>query len=100
MNPLALSNAVRAMQFSMVMVRCGGMEEAAAAPYMAAMSNDTQHPYSLEISACDRPAGHFTWAIRKNGKLFQRADRLQTTEEAAERSGLAALEKLLSGRDR
>ena len=67
---------------------------------MRPMSNDNQHPYALEIAACDRPAGHFTWAIRKNGKLFQRADRLQTTEEAAERNGLAALEKLLSGRER
>jgi len=64
------------------------------------MSTDHQQPYTLEIAACERPAGHFTWAIRKNGKLFQRADRVQTTEEAAERNGLAALEKLLSGQDR
>ena len=64
------------------------------------MSNNSANPYTLEIAACDRPAGHFTWAIRRNGKLFQRADRLQTTEEAAERSGLAAIEKLLNGHER
>lgn len=69
-------------------------------PYIPLMANNSANPYTLEIEACERPAGHFTWAIRRNGKLFQRADRVQTTEEAAERSGLAALEKLLSGRER
>jgi len=68
--------------------------------YIPLMANNSANPYTLEIEACERPAGHFTWAIRRNGKLFQRADRVQTTEEAAERSGLAALEKLLSGRER
>ncbi len=74
--------------------------ERGPASYMDHMSNNSANPYTLEISACDRPAGHFTWAIRRNGKLFQRADRLQTTEEAAERSGLAAIEKLLNGHER
>lgn len=80
---------------------CGtAVAETGASPYIGAMSNNSANPYTLEINACERPAGHFTWAIRKHGKLYQRADRLQTSEEAAERSGLAAIEKLLNGHDR
>ncbi|GLS43845.1 hypothetical protein GCM10007884_18300 [Methylobacterium brachythecii] len=80
---------------------CGSaVAEAGSAPYILTMSNNSANPYTLEIAACERPAGHFTWAIRRHGKLFQRADRLQTTEEAAERSGLAAIEKLLNGHER
>ena len=58
------------------------------------MSNNSANPYTLEIAACERPAGHFTWALRRHGTPFQPAARLPTTEETAERGPPAAIQKL------
>ena len=57
------------------------------------MANNSANPYTLEIEACERPAGHFTWAIRRNGKLIERSDRPHPTEAKAEASALAAVER-------
>jgi hypothetical protein len=56
------------------------------------MSNDT-YPYTLDIIPSAKPAGHFDWAIRKHGKLVQRSDRAQPTEDAARKRGLAEIER-------
>jgi hypothetical protein len=56
------------------------------------MTND-MYPYTLDIIPCDKPAGYFNWAIRKNGKLVQRSDRAQPTEDAARKRGLAEIER-------
>ena len=43
---------------------------------MPGMSDDTgTYPYTLEVLSCEKPAGHFQWAIRKHGKLVERSDR-------------------------
>lgn len=61
---------------------------------------DTQtsiHPYSLEIQPPKIAGGSYHWSIRKNGKLVQRSDRNHPTEAKARETGLAEIEKLLSG---
>jgi hypothetical protein len=59
--------------------------------------NDNIHPYTLEVSAAPKPAGHFHWAIRKNGKLLQRSDRPQASESDARKRGMAEIEKIFRG---
>jgi hypothetical protein len=59
--------------------------------------NDNTHPYTLEVSPAEKPAGHFHWAIRKNGKLLQRSDRPQTSESDARKRGMAEIEKMFRG---
>lgn len=51
------------------------------------------YPYTLEIQPSERSPGAFEWTIRRNGKLIQRSDRLQRSEEAARRDGEKALER-------
>lgn len=51
------------------------------------------HPYTLDIQASSRSPGAFEWTIRRHGKLIQRSDRLQRSEEAARRDGEKALER-------
>jgi hypothetical protein len=53
--------------------------------------------YSLEVTPCAKPAGHFQWAIRERGKLLQRSDRPQPTEDKARSKGQAELERLYFG---
>ena len=65
--------------------------------HSAVMNNESTHPYSLEVSPCAKPTGHFQWAIRKHGKLLQRSDRPQPTEDKARANGQAELERLFSG---
>jgi len=72
----------------------------ADACHIAVMSTERTYPYSLEISPCERPAGHFQWVIRKHGKLIQRSDRLHPSEGQARKNGQSELERLfLSSRD-
>ena len=60
------------------------------------MSHDNAtSPYTLTILPCDKPAGHFQWAIRKHGKLVERSDRAHPSEHSARESGQAALERQL-----
>ena len=51
------------------------------------------YPYTLEVSPSERTPGAFEWTIRRHGKLIQRSDRLQRSEEAARRDGEKALER-------
>src|SRR3712207_6509309 len=60
------------------------------------MSHDNStSPYTLEVRLCEKPAGHFQWAIRKHGKLVERSDRAHSSERSAQESGQAALERQL-----
>jgi hypothetical protein len=61
---------------------------------MPGMSDDdATYPYTLTISPCEKPAGHFQWAIRKHGKLIERSDRAHPSERSAQERGHAALER-------
>ncbi|KAB1077769.1 hypothetical protein [Methylobacterium soli] len=55
------------------------------------------YPYSLEILPPKADGASYQWAIRKNGKLAQRSDRSLHSEAKARESGMAQIEKLLSG---
>ncbi|WP_336488309.1 hypothetical protein [Methylobacterium nigriterrae] len=55
------------------------------------------HPYSLEILPPKADGASYQWAIRKNGKMVQRSDRDLHSKTKARESGLAQIEKLLSG---
>jgi hypothetical protein len=57
------------------------------------MNADSMHPYSLDVKASDRTPGVFEWSIRRNGKLLQRSDRVQRSEEAARKDGEKAIER-------
>jgi len=63
------------------------------------MDENPTHPYTLDVSKL--PDGRFLWAIRERGKLLQRSDRPQPSEQAAREIGLKAIEGLMadSGRD-
>lgn len=61
------------------------------------MMNDNQtHPYTLEVKASERKPGTFEWTIRRHGKLIQRSDRPQRSEEDARKDGEKALERQFS----
>jgi hypothetical protein len=60
------------------------------------MSKDT-NAYTVDVLPAHRP-GHYQWAIRRQGKLVQRADRFHTSEEAARRHGLEEIERKIHGR--
>jgi hypothetical protein len=55
------------------------------------------HPYTLEILSPKAEGASYQWAIRRSGKLVQRSDRSLTSETKARESGMAQIEKLLSG---
>jgi hypothetical protein len=59
------------------------------------MNHSATHPYSLEVQPCDKPAGHFVWTIRENGKLLERAMRAVPTREEAESTGMKAVDRML-----
>jgi hypothetical protein len=63
------------------------------------MSNKETHPYTLEVMPSKTKPGQFEWAIRHNGKLLQRSDRLLGSEKAARKSGMAEIERKLQGGD-
>lgn len=58
------------------------------------------HPYTLEILPPKEEGGAYSWMIRKHGKLVQRSDRSYPNQAKAQATGLATVEKLLSGSDR
>jgi hypothetical protein len=65
------------------------------------MINDSIFPYSLEVTPCDKRAGHFQWAIRERGRLLQRSDRPHLSESKALENGHEQIQRLLHGaRDR
>ncbi|ACA16038.1 conserved hypothetical protein [Methylobacterium sp. 4-46] len=57
------------------------------------MTNNSLHPFAIEVSPLTTPKGHFGWAIRKHGKLLERSDRPHETEAKAHARALAALER-------
>jgi hypothetical protein len=61
------------------------------------MSTEPTYPYSLEVSPCEKPRGHFQWAIRERGRLVQRSDRTHPSENQAREKGQAELERLIFG---
>jgi hypothetical protein len=61
------------------------------------MNNPATYPYSLEVQPCDKPAGHFLWTIREDGRLLERAMRAVPTREEAENTGMKAVERMLQG---
>lgn len=65
---------------------------------MAPMADltDVPHPYSIEVAALEKPAGYFGWALRRSGKLIERSDRPQATEQKAYANALTALERNLA----
>lgn len=73
----------------------------ARACHKFSMNTEPMYPYSLEVFPCEKPAGHFQWAIRERGRLIQRSDRLHPSEPQAREKGQAELERLFfGGRDR
>jgi hypothetical protein len=61
------------------------------------MNDNPHHPYTLEVSACERPAGHWAWAIRRQGRLLERSDRPHHSESSARKKGEEALERQIRG---
>jgi hypothetical protein len=57
------------------------------------MSTGSTHPYTLDVKASDCTAGLFEWSIRRHGKLVQRSDRFQRSEEGARKDGEKAIER-------
>lgn len=45
------------------------------------------HPYSVEVVPCDRNAAMFTWLLKRDGRLVQRAHRSHRTRDAALQEG-------------
>ncbi len=60
---------------------------------MAGMTDESIHPYSIEVAPLTKPGGQYQWAIRKRGKLVERSDRPHVTEAKAHASALAAVER-------
>lgn len=60
------------------------------------MNDNLTHPFSLEVKGSDRKPGMFEWTIRRDGKLIQRSDRLQRSEDDARKDGFKAIERQLS----
>ena len=62
------------------------------------MSNENPtHPYTLEITPSPKGDGSLGWAIRKNGKLLERSDRVFRSEHDALKNGREARERQLKG---
>lgn len=54
-------------------------------------------PYTLEITPSLKGDGSFGWAIRLNGKMFERSDRSFRSEQEARKNGQEALERASKG---
>jgi hypothetical protein len=61
------------------------------------MSMNQTHPYTLELSLSPKGDGSVGWAIRKNGKMLERSDRMYRTQQDALKNGQEAVERALSG---
>ncbi len=60
-------------------------------------SENPTHPYTLEITPSPKGDGSVGWAIRKNGKMLERSDRMYRSEQDALKSGQDALERQFKG---
>jgi hypothetical protein len=54
---------------------------------------DVPYPYTVQVLPSAKPAGHFDWMIRKHGKLVERSDRPQTSQEAARKRAISAIDR-------
>jgi hypothetical protein len=63
------------------------------------MSEDSAPRYTLEVQPSKRTDGVFEWAIRDRGKLIQRSDRVERSEQAARKRGEEVLEMIVHGRE-
>ncbi|WP_156376149.1 hypothetical protein [Methylobacterium sp. Leaf117] len=63
---------------------------------MSETRQDT-HPYALHVTPDSKAPGSWNWTIRHEGRVLQRSDRRQPTEEKARREGLETIEKLQHG---
>jgi hypothetical protein len=61
------------------------------------MTQTHSHPYTLELAPSSKGDGSVGWAIRKNGKMLERSDRMFRSEHEALKSGQEAVERALSG---
>ena len=57
------------------------------------MTENTFHPFTIEVAPLPGSKGKFGWAIRKNGKLLERSDRPHDNEDKAYASALSAVER-------
>jgi len=64
---------------------------------MNRMSTGQRTRYTLEVQPSKRTDGAYEWAIRDRGKLIQRSDRVERSEQAARRRGEEVLEILIHG---
>ena len=64
------------------------------------MSTEKTPRYTLEVQPSKRTDGAYEWAIRDRGKLIQRADRVERSEQAARKRGEEALDHIVHGVDR
>ena len=64
------------------------------------MSTGRTPRYTLEVQPSKRTDGAFEWAIRDRGKLIQRSDRVERSEQAARKRGEKVLDQLIHGVDR
>ena len=63
------------------------------------MRRDPSPRYTLELQPSKRTEGTFEWVIRDRGKLIQRSDRVERTEQAARKRGEEALDRIIHGRE-
>ena len=61
------------------------------------MSTRQTPRYTLEVQPSKRTDGAFEWAIRDRGKLIQRSDRVEPSEQAARRRGEEVLDRIIHG---
>jgi hypothetical protein len=82
-----------------MMRSCSRLVPSGSVVAVVPMNSSSTHPYTLQVSAVEKTARHFHWAIRKHGRLLQRSDRPQATEYDARKRGMAEIEKILHGGD-
>jgi hypothetical protein len=63
------------------------------------MSTEKEPRYTLEVQPSKRTDGAYEWAIRDRGKLIQRSDRVERSEQAARRRGEEVLDLIIHGRE-
>jgi hypothetical protein len=58
------------------------------------------YPFALEVTPVSRSTTRWHWTIRRQDKVYQRADRKHRSEAEAREDGLSVIEKLLTGAER
>ena len=61
------------------------------------MSTEQTPRYTLEVQPSKRTEGAYEWAIRDRGKLIQRSDRVERSEQAARRRGEEVMDRIIHG---